>query len=94
MTIFLKKEKPSIDERNPFHVSIYDDSDMDSDEDGSSSAGETTGTQDSSLKSADEKFIGNPPSSSPSPPLISSMSETPPGHESIPHHKRMRTPNP
>ena len=93
ITIFPKKEKPSAEEKNTFYISIHDDSDMDSDEDGSSSAGETMETQDSSLKSADEKSIGNPPSPSPSPPLLSSMHEIHPGHESIPHHMRMKTPN-
>ena len=94
ITIFLKKEKSSTEEKDTSHVSIRDDSDMDSDEDGSSSAGETTEMQNSSLKSADEKLIGNPPSPSPSSPLLSSMPEIPPGHESIPHHTRTNTPNP
>ena len=51
-------------------------------------------TQDPSLKSADEKFIENPPSPSPSFPPLSSMPEIPPGHEIIPCHIRMKTPNP
>ena len=57
ITIIPKKEKPSTEEKNTSYVSIHDDSDTNSDEDGSSSAGETTETQDPSLKLADENSL-------------------------------------
>ena len=92
IAIFLKKEKSSTEEKDRSYVSIHDDSDMDSDEDGSSSAGEIMGPQDPSLKSADKKLIENPPSPSPPSPPLSSMPKIPPGHASIPCHMRKKTP--